>query len=129
MTPELYDAFADALEAAAASLRQKARQAEIAPGGEPGQRLPLDAVTRARRIHPMLGPRQAQVIEVLEQHGSTGTNTGVISKAIAYDQPNVYLTLQGLMTLGFVTKDETASPHVYRLTPLLLDAGSEQDAA
>jgi len=41
---------------------------------------------------------------------------GKSSKAIKYDQPNVYLTLQGLCNMGLVEKDATKSPHVYRLT-------------
>ncbi len=36
-----------------------------------------------------------------------------------YDQPNVYLTLRGLITLGFVERDHQTTPHTYRLTELL----------
>ncbi len=71
-------------------------------------------------MHPHLGKRQAEVIEVLEGARRAGTNTGSISRTIGYDQPNVYLTLRGLATLAFVEKDERTSPDTYRLTELLL---------
>jgi len=51
----------------------------------------------------------------------------VISKAIDYDQPDVHLPLPGLITLGFVEKDSSQSPHVCRLTNVLL--GGSADAA
>lgn len=113
-------ALADALDAASASLRQSLALHAADGGAEPGSPAG-SAVDRAKALHPQLGPRQAEVLTLLEKAGNDGTTTGAISRAIGYDQPNVYLTLRGLMTLNFVEKDATTSPHTYRLTPLLLD--------
>ncbi len=107
-------ALAEAHEAAAEVLRRHAALASA--NAEPA---PADAVTRARAVHPQLGPRQAEAIRQLEEAGPSGTNTGAISRAMAYEQSNVYLTLRGLITLGFVERDESASPHRYFLTDLL----------
>jgi hypothetical protein len=112
------EALAEALDAA--SLALKRRSALLAEEPE-RSKLQGGAVARARVIHPLLGPRQAEVVEQLERAGRGGTNTGVISRAIDYEQPNVYLTLRGLITLGFVEKDESATPHRYRLTRILSD--------
>jgi hypothetical protein len=116
-TALLLGALADALDAASATLRQ--RLALLEP--DESEQTSLGAVAQARRIHPHLGRRQIEILEMLETAGSTGTNTGVISRGINYDQPNVYLTLSGLINLGFVEKDETTRPHTYRLAALLLE--------
>lgn len=113
---DLLEAFADALEAAARSLRRRAQLSNTEPKGEGGEG---DVVERARAMHPQLGPRQAEVLRVLEDYGATGTNTGVISQVIDYEQANVYLTLQALISLGFVERDTATSPHIYRLSSSL----------
>ncbi|MBW3589530.1 MAG: hypothetical protein KY429_08945 [Actinobacteria bacterium] len=87
-----------------------------------------DAVTRVLAKHPKLGRRQEEVIRILESKGEEGTNTGVIARAIGYDQPNVYLTLQHLIRLGFVRKDDSQSPHRYYLDWQLLDEEGEGGA-
>jgi DNA-binding transcriptional ArsR family regulator len=115
------EALADALDAASGALRQHlALLGPPAARGADGQ-APQGAVAKARAIHERLGSRQAQILEVLEEAGGDGTNTGVISKAIGQDQPNVYLTLRSLAGLGFVEKDKTTDPHTYRLSPGLRD--------
>lgn len=111
-------ALAEAFDAASGVLRLRAALVE------PRDRVStMGSVDRARAVHPQLGPRQAEVIELLEQHGPNGTNTGVLSRSMNYDQPNVYLTLRSLVGLGFVEKDESVIPHNYRL------AGPLQDGA
>lgn len=80
---------------------------------------PKSAIRRAKVLHPELGPRQTQIIQLLETSGSDGAPTGVIAKAIGYPQPDVYLTLRGLVARGFVEKDESTSPQRYRLTKSL----------
>jgi hypothetical protein len=110
------DAMADALEAASRVLRQ--RLALIEPPGAKEQ-IREGVVARARAMHERLGRRQAEILEVLEEAGIAGTNTGVISRKIGQDQANVYLTLRGLVRLGFVKKDETTDPHTYHLGGLL----------
>lgn len=116
LTPGL---LADALEAAVTVLRGGSAPAALVPvvttppGGD-------DAVSRARALHPLLGPRQAEILSLLEDAGAQGTNTGVISREMGYEQPNVYLTLRGLITMGFVTKDESTHPHRYRLSETLM---------
>lgn len=113
------EAIADALDAASATLRQ--RVALLKPVGPSEARGPAGAVARARALHPQLGERQAQILEILAAAGAEGTGTGPISHQIDYDQPNVYLTLQSLVRLRFVEKDDTSDPHRYRLTGLLGD--------
>lgn len=113
----LLEVLADGFDAMSTAIRQRLAlldsDSTIAAAG------PTRAVDRARAMHPMLGNRQAEVIAVLERAGVSGTNTGAISMEINYDQPNVYLTLQGLLTRGFVEKDVSTSPHTYRLTQVL----------
>jgi DNA-binding IclR family transcriptional regulator len=66
-------------------------------------------------MHPLLGPRQAEIIRELEKAEPDGTSTGRIVEAIQYDQPDVYLTLRGLVGLSFAEKDASTRPHRYRL--------------
>lgn len=110
MSDSMLDAMAEALDAAAALRRHSALADVESPTVAAG------VVSRARAVHPLLGPRQAEILGLLEETGREGTNTGVLSHAMEYDQPNVYLTLQGLIGLGFVEKYDTTSPHTYRLT-------------
>jgi len=119
------EAIADGLDAMSATIRQ--RIALLRAGSEPRSAIPADAVDRARAMHPMLGKRQAEVISLLEKAGAEGTNTGAISKAMSYDQPNVYLTLQALIDHGFVEKDATTNPHTYRLAANLAITDIELD--
>jgi IclR helix-turn-helix domain len=113
----ILDAMADALEAASRVLRQRLALVETGPGTRGRAR--EGVVARARAMHERLGRRQAEILEVLEEAGSAGTNTGVISRKIGQDQANVYLTLRSLVRLGFVEKDGTTDPHTYRLGTLL----------
>src|ERR1051325_958163 len=116
-TALVLEAIADGLDAMSATIRRHAALLNAGPAAP----TPAGAVERARAMHPMLGKRQAEVISLLEDAGAAGTNTGAISKAMDYDQPNVYLTLQALIDLDFVQKDATTTPHTYRLAPILLD--------
>jgi hypothetical protein len=109
----LLNAAADALNAAASTLRQHA--IALSPQVSDGQS--LSAVERARVQHPQLGPRQAEAITLLEPLYPEGTDTGYLYREMDYDQPNVYLTLQGLIKLGIVEKNATTRPHTYRLHP------------
>jgi DNA-binding MarR family transcriptional regulator len=111
------DAIAGALDAASRELRQ--RLALLEQPGAKEQIREAGVAARARAMHERLGRRQAEILEVLEEAGSAGTNTGVISRRIGQDQANVYLTLRGLVRLGFVEKDEATDPHTYRLRALL----------
>lgn len=111
-------AIADALDAASTTLRQRAALLRLgSPVPDTANTQQQDAVARARAIHPALGPRQIEVIQFLEEAGSAGASTGAVAQAIEYDQPNVHLTLQALVTYGIVEKDSTARPHIYRLKP------------
>lgn len=125
MDAQLLEALAEAFDAASLSLRQRA--AVMTADSQPRTTRPQNAIERARAVHPMLGKRQTEVIAELESAGTAGTSTGVISRSIGYDQPNVYLTLRGLMSLGFVEKDESTNPHTYRLTSLLLGPESGEE--
>ena len=112
----ILEAIADSYDAASAKIREQIALLKIAaPTVEPEPGTLQKVVDRARAIHPQLGPRQIEVLEVLEIADTEGTSTGHISSIIDYEQPNVYLTLRGLTALGFVAKDETTRPHTYRL--------------
>lgn len=111
-------ALADAFDAASTALRQRAALSDRDPG--PGTTT-VAAVDRARALHPQLGPRQATVIDLLERHGREGTSTAVLSKFMDHGHPKVYLTLRNLVLLGLVEKDESVSPHNYRLAGPLCD--------
>lgn len=113
------DAVADAWTAASDVLRQRAALLRELTAPPMDETTDAGAVAKARAIHDQLGQRQAQILAVLEEFGEAGTNTGVISRRIGYDQPNVYITLRVLAGLGFVEKDETTNPHTYRLASLL----------
>jgi Sugar-specific transcriptional regulator TrmB len=111
----ILNAIADCFDAASTKLREHiALLTAVEPATE-AEPTTKNVAARARAIHPQIGPRQIEVLEVLEGAGTKGTRTGHISSVIGYDQPNVYLTLQSLMALGFVAKDETRRPHIYRL--------------
>jgi DNA-binding MarR family transcriptional regulator len=116
----LLETLADAAEAFAATLRQHANP--ISPQqAVPTGNTPEDVVARARIIHPLLGKRQAEIIGLLAQEHPNTTNTGKLSRAMNYDQPNVYLTLQGLIQANLAVKDATKHPHQYGLSPNLFD--------
>jgi DNA-binding MarR family transcriptional regulator len=76
-------------------------------------------IQRAKSLHPELGPRQTEILGLLEIAGPDGTSTGHIAKKIGYPQPDVYLTLRGLVTRGFVEKNDSSSPHRYSLSKSL----------
>ncbi|UQS27564.1 hypothetical protein L1857_34595 [Amycolatopsis thermalba] len=105
------NAWSDALSAASAVLRQHALA--LSPAVEARA---LSAVDRARIMNPQLGPRQAEIITLLDELYPKGADTGYLHRKMNYDQPNVYLTLKGLIQQGIVEKDATTRPHLYRLT-------------
>src|SRR5205823_5008630 len=115
----LLEALADAFDAASVVLRERLAILNRASSSQSSAASSLSAVERAQAIHPQLGPRQAQVLQQVEDAGASGATAGAISRAIGYDEPNVHLTLQGLANRGFVEKDESARPHRYRLAPRL----------
>lgn len=108
----LLTALAEAHATAATTLRQHI--AALSPQPSDGQA--LSAVERARVMNPQLGPRQAEVIELLENLYPDGTDTGYLYRTMDYDQPNVYLTVNGLVKWGIAEKDITTRPHRYRLS-------------
>ena len=108
---EVLTTMAEAFEAAAAAIR---RNIALAAPAEASDAAPSVAA-RARALHPQIGKRQLEVLAELDKSGLAGTNTGVISRALKYDQPNVYLTLNNMKDNDFVEKDESTDPHTYRL--------------
>jgi DNA-binding transcriptional ArsR family regulator len=124
-TATVLEALADALDAASAVLRERLAVLNLASPSPSPAASSLTAVERARAIHPQLGPRQAQVLQCLDDAGASGATAGTISRTIDYDQPNVHITLQALVKMGFVEKDESARPHRYRLAPRLEQRGKE----
>lgn len=120
----ILESIADALEAASASIRRNlALDATRTLTAQPA--FGAGAVDRARGVHASLGPRQAQILEALEEAGLPGASVGSLANTLEYDEPNTYLTLQALVKLGFVEKDHYVSPHIYRLSAQLLDEGED----
>lgn len=113
------EALAGALEAAAASLRGALNPARAEASAE----VTDDVLARARALHDKLGRRQAEVLSLLSEAGEQGETTGTLSRRMSYDQPNVYLTLRGLVAAGMVIRDAKADPHRYRLAPILMGPG------
>lgn len=74
---------------------------------------PVDPMARALERHPQMGPRQQQIMQMVIDAADEGIDTGVISRTINYTQPNVHLTLGGLIRYGLVRKDGSARPHKY----------------
>ncbi len=118
---ELAMTLAEIFEGAARTLLSRLARSPDGEVDDAGGRL-VDAVTRARSIHPALGPRQAQVLEFLDQCGRDGSHTSVIADAVGITQPNAHLTLKTLVTLGFVEKDDLTWPKTYRLAGELMPA-------
>ncbi len=112
-------ALADALGAAQEVLRARA-ESTMHPVTTP----PSNVVDLARQTHPLLGPRQAQILSLLAEGPAQGLSSGDLGRQMSYDQPNVYLTLQQLARRGFVHKDATSNPHLYRLTDELAQAAA-----
>jgi DNA-binding MarR family transcriptional regulator len=119
-TAVLLEALADAFEAASTTLRQKVAILNLAGDSVTASAVQIDVIARARALHPLLGPRQAEVVRLLADAGPEGTSAGALSRAMGYDQPNTHLALQALVIAGLVEKDESTSPHTYRLTASLL---------
>ena len=112
----------DALDAASAALRRRSAAPGDAGLGHAARY--DDVVAHALAIHPQLGTRQMQVLRLLQEAEPSGTTTGDISRAIRYDQPNVYVTLRALIGHGFAQRDNTTVPHTYRLGRQLRDEPS-----
>jgi DNA-binding MarR family transcriptional regulator len=114
--PDALDVLAEVLATASDALRKHAQslRSTIREATEH-----VDVVAVARRLHGSLGPRQAEVLALLQEAGPVGTNTGVLSRRMGYTQPNVHLTLKELVRRGLVEKDASARPHNYRLSPRL----------
>jgi len=121
---EAVRAMIGALESASDSIRDAAKVLRGtlengSLGGRERAEESANVVHRAREIHPALGPRQAEILKELEIAGADGTTTGLIFRKIGYSQPDVYLTLRGLVTRGLAEKDESTSPQRYRLAGAL----------
>lgn len=94
-------------EQLAASLRQDA-SALPSSSGE------ADPMSRALAIHPKMGDRQRQVLQLVIKAGEEGTDMGAVQRAIGdITGPNAHLTLKRLVEWGFVRKDEHARPQLY----------------
>jgi hypothetical protein len=115
--PEILDAMAEALEAAAAVLRRHA--APRHPGAPEAQHAETLA-ERARQIHRMLGERQEQMLPLLAAAGERGSTSGNIARALDYDQANATITLNAMVKAGLLLKDESAVPYRFMLVPELL---------
>jgi DNA-binding IclR family transcriptional regulator len=73
-----------------------------------------------------LGPRQRQVLVVLEEAGKAGTSMGEIARRDGVENSTVHIALTALRQYGIVEKDTFASPYRYRLSRRLLDNAPAQ---
>ena len=107
---QILTALAEGCEAFAAVLRRYITQPQ-------GTHEALSAVELARKMHPMLGPRQAQAIGELEKAEPVGLSTGRLRVIMKYgkENANTHLTLQALVNLAFAERDDSTRPHTYRL--------------
>lgn len=103
----LHEQVAEALRSDAAALDD----------GSTPAKAPME---QALEVHPKMGPRQREIMQLVIDAGAAGTDTGVISRAIGYTQPNVHLTLKGLIGWGLVRKDAEARPQRYYADPRLV---------
>jgi hypothetical protein len=119
---ELLNAFADGLEAMSATLRRHAAViSSVQSDTAPRTNSPADVLARARAMYPGLGPRQAEVIELLaDVHPESQTSRYLYDRMDGCDQPNVYNTCQRLKQIRLVENDPTARGLQYRLSPTLL---------
>lgn len=62
-----------------------------------------------------LGSRQHKVYSILAEAKEDGLTTGAIAKAMEYEVPNTYLTLQSLMRNGLVELISGSRPQRWRL--------------
>lgn len=114
MLKNLLDELAELHQSTADVLRSYASRLDELPS-IPNKSPTTTVVERARRLHPSLGPRQEQVLAEVADAGQAGATSGQVSRAMEYDQPNVYLTLQALIRQELVRKDSAARPHRYFL--------------
>lgn len=84
-------------------------------------------IRRARERHPHLGPQQVEILEVLEDIGSVGTNTTVLSERFGWTKQRAHQSLKALFDLGFVERT-SRQPHVYRLARSLAGADDKRSA-
>ncbi len=82
---------------------------------------------QARKLHPSLGARQEEALTLIARSFPDGVGTGFLTKAMKYDQPNVYLTLQALIKQKLVRKDGAAKPHKYHLAEELAKSAAGTD--
>jgi len=113
--------LAELHEGTATRLRQFAK--EVRRDHEEAHEVPFDVkiVARGRTIHPSIGTRQAEVLGLVARDHPAGVGTRKLSRAMAYDQANVYLTLAALATRGLVRKDAGTRPHRYFLSDRILE--------
>lgn len=83
---------------------------------------------RAKQLHPSLGARQEEALILIAKSHPEGVGTGFLTRAMKYDQPNVYLTLQALIRQNLVCKDDTTKPHQYSLAAQLVESAQEVKA-
>jgi hypothetical protein len=119
----LIDELADSAEAMTRTLRAIAGELARKPAEQPVviEADQSSALARALALHPVMGARQRSIIRLVEREGDHGADTGTLSREMGYDQPNVYLTLQGLIRRDFIRRDANAHPHRYYLGRALLD--------
>ena len=120
MTPSLeqfMNELADLHQAIADHLRSYAAPGAVTPESPASDASWEDRViAAARRMHNSIGPRQVEALRLVVQAHPKGATTGPMVKAMKYDQPNVYLTLQSLMRHKLVIKDSDSTPHRYYLS-------------
>lgn len=115
---ELHDSAASKMREYASAIRTAAEQRNDVP-------LVERAVVMARKMHPAIGARQVEAFQLIAEAHPDGVGTGPLTRAMNYEQTNVYLTLRALMRQELVIRDESARPQKYFLSQKLLEAIGE----
>jgi hypothetical protein len=113
--------IADALEAAAKIARRAVAAADGAERAEATGEVER-MLDRARKVHPLLGPRQVQGLEQLQRAWPDGLSTREVREQLNYDDVGAHQMLMALVKYKLAERDETSTPIKYRLGPALREA-------
>lgn len=112
--------IADAAEAFARIVRRSVGTADSAERGEAAGVLER-MLSRAREIHPALGPVQSRGLVQLQRAEPHGLTNRQVRELLDYEDVGTHQMLTGLCKAGLAERDESVSPIVYRLGSQLRD--------
>lgn len=127
---EIYEALAEAFEAAAAALRRHGeRERPSAPKVEhPGHDQHAALLERARRIHWRMGEQQAKLLPVVADAMPRGISAGDAGRKLGYDTTNASIALRAMVKAKLLARNESGVPYLFELAPELLDGAGSDDS-